>query len=142
MASSITLYDSDGNPQPLDGDKIKIGFSAKYAIVDAGTISKNSRTVIANPFFDGVNDEAIAARCWVRTEIDLNGVWGITGWMYSSASATSYGANGMSMTEGIVIQTGSGSLLEKSVDQGNGFDNANSLDSAPCRVIVFYAEEY
>jgi len=114
--------------------------STGHAIVDFGTVTNDQRVVIANPFFDGVNDEAIAARCWVRAEVEHEGIWSEAGWVFDGASGKASGLKGFSNAEGIVVQVGRDYIIQESKLNGGGHDSdMTDVISAPCRVIVFYA---
>lgn len=135
--------ESIGGKLFVNGEEIalKSDLETKTQIVDFGTVSNNTRTVLPNPFFDGVNDAEIATRCIVRAEVQAGGVWGETAFTIDSAN-NARGIAVSSMLEGIVIQTGAVSIKGTNpAVYGHTFTDVTNLTSAPCRVIVSYQGE-
>lgn len=108
----------------------------QQAIVDFGTIVNAARYVLANPFFDGSNNEEISQKCWVRAEVFHNSKWAAAGTFMSTTNTQ--GILGHSMVEGIVVQTGDAGVVYDSQTGLGGHSSTSASASAPCRVIVFY----
>ena len=130
--------ESIGGKLFVNGEEIalKSDLETKTQIVDFGTVSNNTRTVKANPFFDGVNDAEIATRCVVRAEVQIGGVWSDSGWFSTSSYAA--GVRASSNSDGIVIQSGKDKVYNESNISGGGSGVSANANSAPCRVIIFY----
>lgn len=93
-------------------------------------VTINSRYVEPNPF-PGHHVICIA-------EVNVGGVWGETGWIYSSSNASGYGVSATEYGDSIVIQTGNGYLGSVGPASGHPFGNTNlGLDPRPCRVKVW-----
>ncbi|RLB72327.1 MAG: hypothetical protein DRH06_11560, partial [Deltaproteobacteria bacterium] len=135
----MASLESIGGKLFVNGEEIalKSDLETKTQIVDFGTVSNDTRTVKANPFFDGVNDAEIATRCVVRAEIYVNGMWSGT----NNSTYSNTGLNGYSNLEGIVVQTAPNKITSTSNLVCNGFGNTGDITSAPCRVIVSYQGE-
>jgi len=104
-----------------------------YKIVDFGTVVNNTRTVKDNPFGNDKWESCIAI-----AQVYDNGMWSGTGFISESYG---YGTSANSNLEGIVVQTGDGSVLRTSFLTGSGHGMHATVTSAPCRVIVYYMGE-
>lgn len=94
-------------------------------------VTTNSRYVLANPF--GINTPV-----QVVAEVMYNGAWAETGWLYAQSIDSGYGVRGMyKQGEGIIVQTGNGSLLARNTRIGCGhIVTVDDVKSLPCRVFV------
>ncbi|SFC57643.1 hypothetical protein [Kosakonia oryzae] len=102
-----------------------------YALISAGTVGVNTRTVFTNPF--GVNVPVV-----VEAEIQIGGVWSRTGWAFNSSTANAYGVNASYVEgTGIVLQTAVSYLWAGSNVSGGGHGVTTSGTSAPCRIHVW-----
>ena len=139
----MASLESIGGKLFVNGEEIalKKDLETKTQIVDFGTVSKDTRTVLPNPFFDGVNDAEIATRCIVRAEIQVGGIWSETGWYTDSSQAK--GTSAASNHDGIVVQTAINNLAAADANySGGGLPSPiGVVTSAPCRVIVSYQGE-
>jgi len=107
--------------------------NANVKIVDFGTVFKNNRYVIDNPF-GNENYEG----CIVRCEVFVGGIWSGTGIGNDTGTGTTgYGAKGYSNLAGIIVQTGANAVYTASAYMigGTGY-TGTQVTSAPCRVIV------
>ena len=94
------------------------------------SIVKNSRYVLPNPF-----GASTPVECWV--EVFFNGVWSRAGFVYSSGSDAGLGTEASYVQGvGIVIQTGSATVITQSWRAGGGHGTNTDAVSAPCRVFV------
>lgn len=113
----------------------QIGFTIIYPNGGSATapanVAINSRYVMPNPF-PGFQVLCIA-------EIQVGGVWGESGWAYSSSAAGGYGVQAsQSSTEGIVARTGSLSVGSTGADTGGTFTIATAIVTpVPCRIKVW-----
>ncbi|HAT7516954.1 TPA: hypothetical protein JAV82_004804 [Kluyvera ascorbata] len=106
-----------------------------YALVDAGTISLNTRTVFNNPF--GINTPV-----YVVVEAQISGKWAPTGWVTTVSGSTyySYGLTaGFVAGEGIVIQSGTNGVSGQPSAITGGLHGLTNLPSAsaPVRIHVW-----
>ncbi|WP_432652384.1 phage tail protein [Pectobacterium sp. PL152] len=103
--------------------------SAKYALLDFGVVTRQSRYVLENPF--GNNTPVI-----VRAEIKINNKWSYPGFIFSNS-----GGWGVESTyvegEGIIVQVGNASVSATSFHGGSGNPSNGDGISAPCRVHVW-----
>lgn len=109
--------------------------------LDFGTVVNNNRYVVANPFFDGVNDAEIARRCIAKTELLLSGKWttvaGIVN--YGTSILVLAGLNGGSTVDGIIVQTAiDGVAHDPNISGRLDATVAGLVTSASCRVTVKY----
>lgn len=94
------------------------------------SIVKNSRYVLPNPF-----GASTPVECWA--EVFFNGVWSRAGFIYSSGSDAGAGTEASYVQGvGIVIQTGSATVITQSWRAGGGHGATTDAVSAPCRVFV------
>jgi len=114
----------------------QIGFTILYpnggTAAAPGNVAVNSRYVMANPF-PGSHVLCIA-------EVQVAGVWGESGWAYSSSSSGGYGVKAsQSSAEGIVVQTGVIATVATGRDSGGSFSfNTGAIQTpVPCRVKVW-----
>ena len=108
-------------------DKPELG----YALLDLGTVTRNTRYVKPNPF--GNNEPVI-----VVAEISVSGQWAGTGFVENGGGN---GVNGWYVKgEGIIVQTGSRALYggtPQNYGSGHNTQNTGVIYSAPCRVHVW-----
>lgn len=93
-------------------------------------VEKNNRYIMDNPF---PNEQVICL-----AEIYVNGVWGQTGFIYSSSSSGGFGTIASQVDNTIIIQTGSVAILATSRNSGSPHDSASNITvGAPCRIKVW-----
>ncbi|WP_232486862.1 hypothetical protein [Pectobacterium parmentieri] len=103
--------------------------SAKYALLDFGVVTRQSRYVLENPF--GNNTPVI-----VRAEIRINNKWSYPGFIFSNSGG--WGVEGTYVEgEGIIVQVGNASVSATSFHGGSGNPSNGDGISAPCRVHVW-----
>ncbi|WP_400451935.1 hypothetical protein [Pectobacterium sp. CHL-2024] len=103
--------------------------SAKYALLDFGVVTRQSRYVLENPF--GNNTPVI-----VRAEIKINNKWSYPGFIFSNSGG--WGVEGTYVEgEGIIVQVGNASVSATSFHGGSGNPSNGDGISAPCRVHVW-----
>jgi hypothetical protein len=106
-------------------------------IVDFGVVNTGGHYVMDNPF-----GNSSYKGCTVRAEILVQGMWSETGWTdHNNLDTQGYGTKGFSNAEGLVVQTGTNSVIygiARNVGSGFGSVVTGSLTSAPCRIIVTY----
>lgn len=112
----------------------QIGFTMLYpnggSAAAPANVAVNSRYVMPNPF-PGHHVFCIA-------EVQVGGVWGESGWVYSSSSSGGYGVKAsQSSTEGIVVRTGSIAVASTGADSGGSFTTVAIQTPVPCRVKVW-----
>ncbi|BBV66698.1 TPA: hypothetical protein JAV82_002917 [Kluyvera ascorbata] len=106
-----------------------------YALVDAGTISLNTRTVFNNPF--GINTPV-----YVVVEAQISGKWAPTGWV-TTVSGTQYYSYGLTAgfvaNEGIIVQSGTNGVSGQPSAITGGLHGLTNLPSAsaPVRIHVW-----
>lgn len=119
----------------LQAKNIATNARMAYALVDAGTIALNTRTVFSNPF--GINTPVN-----VVVEAQISGKWAITGWI-TTVNGTQYSSYGLSAgfvsNEGIVVQAGTGGVTGQPSAVTGGLHGLVTLpsNSAPVRIHVF-----
>lgn len=131
LATQLAVVDAQ--VQALDA---ATGFTILYpnggTAAAPGNVAVNSRYVMANPF-PGSHVLCIA-------EVQVAGVWGESGWAYSSSSTGGYGVKAsQSSAEGIVVQTGVIATVATGRDSGGSFSFTTGAiqTSVPCRVKVW-----
>lgn len=92
-------------------------------------VAINTRYVESNPFA-GHNVVCVA-------EVLIDGVWGETGWIYSSASGNGFGVKATNYNDGIVVQTGGTSLGALASQMGGPHTTQPGTTPRPCRVKVW-----
>ncbi|MCF1437216.1 MAG: hypothetical protein LPD71_00165 [Shewanella sp.] len=101
-----------------------------YALLDFGTVSKNNRYVKSNPFG--------SIPCIVRSELNIDGVWGHGGWGSYNNDVRGTKAFSSVVSGEIIVQTGAQGVLGGDASSyGHMFGIISSKTSAPCRVHIW-----
>ena len=110
----------------VNGAVDRLNDSIGYALLDFGTVNRNTRYVQTSPFG---NNTAVDT----EAEVLINGVWAAANWMYSTGSSGGRGVNsGFVEGEGIVVIAGRLSLnSSNAIDMGCLHPNASTVNSAP-----------
>lgn len=132
LATAITAGDAE-----LLAKIIATNARVDYAMLDFGTMAKNERKVIANPFGDNTPVEVVA-EVQLTTTVGTGGLkWANSGWIYTTSGG--YGVLASYVEgEGIVVQVGSFSMTNIPANTGSALQvtATTATTGLPVRVHV------